>query len=450
MDRAGHAASASGSAFRTGHGLDRNRVDRQPCTREGTEMRRLEPGAAEIVGLRGRKVGRVVAGVLVVVVLVLAVLVGALWLWSTGRPAPVVDELGRTVPGSISEKVFVEVNGVRQGMIVRGRDRSNPVLLFVHGGPGMPEYFLSERYPTGLENAFTVVWWDQRGAGLSFRPGLAAQTTVEQLTADTIAVTNELRSRFGVDKIYLMAHSGGSSFAIQAVAQAPELYEAYIGMGQMTYQLASERLAYRFMLDAYRDRGDARMVRRLEAAAPGPSGPLPDAYLALRDQAMHGLGIGTTRDMRSVATGIFLPSLWTRQYTLAEKVNLWRGKIASAKALRGPMFALDVPARVTELKIPAYFFEGAYDYTCSYQLARDYFEALRAPVKGFYTFAASAHSPIFEEPVRAVTILRQDVMAGTATLADPDEGSALPDATPTPNVGPAGTETGAGGVHGAS
>jgi pimeloyl-ACP methyl ester carboxylesterase len=295
-----------------------------------------------------------------------------------------------------------------------------------------------------------VVWWDQRGAGLSFRPGLAAQTTVEQLTADTIALTNELRSRFGVDKIYLMAHSGGSSFAIQAVAQAPELYEAYIGMGQMTYQLASERLAYRFMLDAYRDRGDAGMVRRLEAAAPGPSGPLPDAYLALRDQAMHGLGIGTTRDMRSVVTGIFLPSLWTRQYTLAEKVNLWRGKVASAKALRGPMFALDVPARVTELKVPTYFFEGAYDYTCSYQLAREYFRDLRAPVKGFYTFAASAHSPIFEEPERVGAILRQDVLAGTATLADPEGGSVGPGGVPTPNDGPAGTQLDAGGDRGAT
>jgi hypothetical protein len=116
--------------------------------------------------------GRVMAGVLLIVVVIALALVGTLWLWSSGRPAPVVDAQGRPVPGSISEKVFFDVNGVRQGMFVRGRDGSNPVLLFVHGGPGMPEYFLTERYRTGLENAFTVAWWDQRGAGLSFHPAL--------------------------------------------------------------------------------------------------------------------------------------------------------------------------------------------------------------------------------------------------------------------------------------
>jgi pimeloyl-ACP methyl ester carboxylesterase len=308
----------------------------------------------------------------------------------------------------------------------------------------MPEYFLTERYPTGLENDFTVAWWDQRGAGLSYRPDIPPDTmTLEQFTADTVAVTNYLRARFGVAKIYLMAHSGGTSFAIQAAAQAPELYHAYVGVGQMAYQLASERLSYAYMLEAYRHDGDARMVRRLEAAAPSAEGPLPASYLALRDEAMHRLGIGTTRDMRSVVSGVFLPSWLTRQYTLAEKLNLWRGKVASASALRGAMFALDLRTRVTRLDVPAYFFHGAYDYTCSYALARDYVEGLEAPVKGFYTFASSAHSPIFEEPDRVRMILRRDVMAGTVTLADPSvsrtppEGSAEPGRAATAGPAPA-------------
>lgn len=100
-----------------------------------------------------------------------------------GLRAPFVDRHGGPLPGSLSEKTHVRVNGIRQGMVIKGRDETNPVLLFVHGGPGMPEYFLTHSYPTDLENDFTVVWWDQRGAGLSYNPRIPAKTmTVEQLS----------------------------------------------------------------------------------------------------------------------------------------------------------------------------------------------------------------------------------------------------------------------------
>ena len=381
-----------------------------------------------------------------ILVLGLLALTGAFRLWSSGRPAPVVDEHGRRTPDGISEKVFVDINGVRQGMIIRGRHRSNPILLFVHGGPGMPEYFLSETYPTGLEDDFTVVWWDQRGAGLSYHPGIPLDSmTLDQLTADTITVTNYLRARFGVEKVYLMAHSAGSTFAIQAAARAPELFYAYIGVGQVTHQRESELLAYAFMLDAYRKAGDTRMVRRLEGAEPRPGEPLPAAYLALRDEAMHRLGVGSTRDMRSVVTGIFLPSLRTRQYTLSEKVQLWRGKAYSARALRDDVFSLDVRARVRQLRLPVYFFHGIHDYTCSYPMAKAYLDSLSAPVKGFYTFSGSAHSPIFEEPHRVRAILRKDVLQGTNSLADPRPGTATPHEPERPEDPGAGAAAGAPG-----
>ena len=348
------------------------------------------------------------------------VMVAVLLLWSRGEPAPVVDASGRVVAGSLSEKVFVDVNGVRQGMFVVSRDVTNPVLLFLHGGPGMPEYFLAERYPTGLEDLFTVVWWDQRGAGLSYRPDIEPATmTVDQIVADTIAVTNHLRDRFGHDRIYLMGHSGGSFFGILAAARAPELYHAYVGVAQMSHQLASEMASYDYMLQSYREAGDATMVRRLESAPPTATGPLPAPYLAVRDAAMHGLGVGTTREMRSVVTGVFLPSWLSRSYTVSEKLNLWRGKAFSARLLRDAMFATDLTRQVTELDLPVYFVHGRHDHTVSYDGARSFFTMLDAPVKGFYTFDASAHSPLFEEPARMRSILADDVLGARLTLADP-------------------------------
>ena len=104
-----------------------------------------------------------------VVVMACAVgLGGLLLMWSPGSPKPFLDPAGEPLPSSISEKIWVDINGVKQGMIIRGRDVRNPVLLWVHGGPGMPDYLLTDQYPTNLEDIFTVVWWDQRGTALSY------------------------------------------------------------------------------------------------------------------------------------------------------------------------------------------------------------------------------------------------------------------------------------------
>jgi pimeloyl-ACP methyl ester carboxylesterase len=348
-------------------------------------------------------------------------LTALLLILSPGKPKPFVDENGKVLPGSISEKVFVTINGVRQGMFIASKDTTQPVLLYLHGG--MPDYFLSKRYPTGLEEAFTVVWWEMRGSGLSYDPNVPLETiTVEHRIEDTLEVTNYLRQRFGHDKIYLMAHSGGTFIAIQAAARAPEMYGAYIGVAQISNQLESERLAYEFMLQQFSADGNTKMVRKLEAAPVTMTGGIPPGYVVVRDPAMHRLGIGTTHEMRSVITGVFLRSLADQDYTLPEKVNMWRAKFQSGVSLGwDEVVTTDLRAKVTELQIPVYFFHGIYDYTVSYTLAKDYFERLQAPVKGFYTFEQSAHSPIFEEPKIAQRILREDVLKGRNSLADAQE-----------------------------
>ena len=124
--------------------------------------------------------------------------------------------------------------------------------------------------------------------------------------------------------------------------------------------------------------------------------------------------------MRSIATGLLLPSLRNREYTLSEKVNLWRGKIFSGSALWEAQLATDLTRTVTRLEIPVYLVHGTYDYTVSYPLARAYYDQLDAPVKGFYTFPSSAHSPLFEEPGRMRALMERDVLTGGTGLADPE------------------------------
>jgi len=353
-----------------------------------------------------------------IILVCISVFAGFLRVCSPGKAIPFQDEDRKPLLGSISEKVFVDINGMKQGLFIKSKNAANPVLLYLHGG--MPDYFLTEKYPTGLENYFTVVWWEQRGSGLSYNANIPLESmTLVQMISDTKELTNYLRNRFGKEKIYLMGHSGGTFIGIQVAARMPELYHAYIGVAQMSDQLKSERLAYEYMVNQFKVKGNTRMVRKLEAVQFTMKGGIPDAYYSLRDPAMHSLGIGTTHDMYSVISGIFLPSLKCKEYTLIEKINMWRGKSRSGiSILWTTMLTTDLSNEVPVLKLPVYFFEGIYDYTCSYSEAKSYFVKLKAPIKGFYTFNQSAHSPIFEEPTKVREIILQDVLNGSASLAD--------------------------------
>ena len=362
--------------------------------------------------------GRIMLITLSIFLVCMLILAGVLQVCSPGKAIPFLDDSGNPLEGSISEKLWIKINGIEQGMFIKSKDSTNPVLLYLHGG--MPDYFLTQKYPTGLEDYFTVVWWEQRGSGLSWSANIPPETmTLEQMISDTKEVTNYLRKRFGQEKIYLMGHSGGTFIGIQVASRMPELYSAYIGVAQISYQLRSERLAYEYMLNKFRENGNTKMVSKLEAAPVTMTEGIPDAYRVLRDPAMHSLGIGTTHDMRSVISGIFLPSLLCPEYTLPEKVNMWRGKSRSGiSILWEDILATDLSIKVPELKLPVYFFEGIYDYTCSYTEAKLYYKNLKAPIKGFYSFEHSAHSPHFEEPQRVWDIINEDILPGKTILAD--------------------------------
>lgn len=319
--------------------------------------------------------------------------------------------------GGLSEKIRLPINGASQGLILKSTDVSQPVLLYLHGG--MPDYFLTRQHPTGLDDLFTVCWWEQRGSGLSFDPGADPRlVTLDQLVADTLAVADYLRHRFGQDRIYLMGHSGGTYLGMHAIARHPDRFHAYVGVAQIADQRRSEQLAYEHMLRAFRAAGDTRMVKRLEAA-PVTEDAVPAGYLAVRDAAMHRLGGGTMRSMRSVVTGILFESLRCPDYSLRDTANLWRGKMTSGvSSMWTSMLSTRLVSDIPRVDLPVYFAHGAHDLTCSIQVAREYFAALQAPHKAFYTFTNSAHSPLFEEPERFCEVMKTDVLTGGRSLAD--------------------------------
>ena len=318
----------------------------------------------------------------------------------------------------MQEKLFVEINGLRQGMVIQSEDTQNPVLLFLHGGPGSPEVAFSQQFPTGMEKLFTVCWWEQRGSGITYSRRIPKETmTMEQMIADTLAVADYLRKRFGKEKVYLMGHSWGSVLGICTVQKAPERFYAYIGLGQVVRQDESERLAYRYMLDEFWARGDKKMLAKLKKHPIDKGAPIGMKYLGVRSVGMMKLGIGIMHNMHSVGECVKMV-LGYKGYTLVEKLKYPMGSSFCMKYFWDFVMGTDFCQQVPRLEIPVYIFQGQYDYQVSYQLAKEYTQKLCAPVKGFYTFSDSAHSPCFEEPEKFCQLLQQDVLAGKIDGAD--------------------------------
>ncbi len=351
-------------------------------------------------GATALKIIVILAAVILTVILALIL---SFVISSKGKVKPVTDNDGNQIAGSISEKCFVEINGFEMGMFIRSADAENPVLLFLHGGPGMPEYFLEEKYPTGLEKYFTVVYADQRGAGLSYSDDISAEAmNIEQLADDTAVLTEYLKERFGKEKIYLMGHSWGSAVGIMTAHKYPELYYAYIGMGQIANDELNSQMNYEYLVNYFTEKGDNAMVRKINKYKTDDGWNAPGNVV---EQILCKAGAATTRECRSDALDIFLPIMWNSEYTFGEKCNIWLGKMSSAKTQLMQDRYIDFINVYTEFELPIYFFSGAYDYTVNHELSAMYLDKITAPDKGFYLFEDSAHSPLFEEPEKAVKIL---------------------------------------------
>lgn len=362
-----------------------------------------------------RSLGRAIAWLLSTIISVAVIAAAAfavyVLLWSPGKAQPYKDAYGNILDNSISEVAYAEIGGIQQGMILKGRNLDNPVLLFLHGGPGSPEYMFAAPSHLRMEELFTVCWWEQRGSGISYSAEIPADTmTLTQFVQDTVEVAEYLKARFGQEKIYLMGHSWGSVLGAHVAAQYPELFHAYIGVGQVSDQMTSEQLAYAYMRDAATTHGDADFVEALEEFSIETPADLTPAYMRLRSQGLNSYGGGMKRVYGSDWAELVMPTLLCKEYTVRQKMNYLRGMDFTQTHMWEVVLADNLAETVPALDIPVYIVHGLHDYQVSHTLAQAYYESLEAPEKHFYTFEASAHSPLFEEPSAFMRILREDVL----------------------------------------
>jgi proline iminopeptidase len=316
-------------------------------------------------------------------------------------------------PNGIEELLEIPIGETQQWISVRGRDRRNPVLLMIHGGPASPEMPSSWFFQNGWEDYFTVVQWDQRGSGKSYTvndPKLIQPTlTLQRMVDDAAEVIQFLRTRYGKDKVFVLGHSWGSVIGVSLAQQHADLLYAYIGTGQWINANEGEHIGYLETLRAAKAAGNQRAIDELKAIAPypGADGSLPLAKIGTERKWSVMLG-GLTYGRSSYGYYENLFQL-SPEYTDQDLAAIDKGSELSLGPLLPVMASLSY-STVTRFKCPILLFEGRHDSTTPAQLAADWLARVQAPGKKMIWFENSAHMAMVEEPGRFLIHLVQDVL----------------------------------------
>ena len=297
-------------------------------------------------------------------------------------------------PAPIARLEQVALNGTKQWVEIRSADTRNSLLLFLHGGPGMPAMYLGHVFQRDLEKHFIVVHWDRRGAGKSYDAGNGWQPSVRANLDDLHTLATLLHRQFPGHRLILVGHSWGTYLGMLAIRERPDLYDAYVGTGQMAADHkrdAAARLPF-FRTEAER-RGDKEMLDRL-AKGKEPAGDDLFAY-----------------DAEIVGTHSYWPILWygmtAPEYTFQDVMNVPNGAWRLDKLMRYDVIKGPLDQNVLAVKVPVYFLLGRHDWNTPSTLAAQYFARLDAPRKKLIWFEHAAHFPFLEEPNHFTAVMTE-------------------------------------------
>jgi pimeloyl-ACP methyl ester carboxylesterase len=327
-------------------------------------------------------------------------------------------------PNGIDEAKTVEIGGIPQSITVRGRDRNNPILLVLHGGPAAPDLPNRYLFERPWADYFVVVEWDQRGSGktygLSDPEKIGPTMNAERLLQDTEELVAYLRATYHKKKVFVLGHSWGTILGLNLAARRPDWLYAYIGVGQIINMRESERISYEWVLDTARKAEDTRAVKELEAIAPypEPNGALPLEKINVeRKWSVHFGGLTYGRqsyDFWENAEKI------SPDYSEDDFKAIDAGSAFSLPKLLPDMAATDF-TKLTRLSCPVVIFSGRHDYTTPSEPVRRWFDRLEAPSRQWVWFENSAHMIWAEEPGRVLVSLVQLALPFAAASASANE-----------------------------
>jgi proline iminopeptidase len=310
-------------------------------------------------------------------------------------------------PDGIERLEQVRIGGIEQWVSVRGVDRRNPVLLYIHGGPGYVSMPMSWWSTRGWEEYFTVIQWDQRAAGKTYllndRESIAATLTNERMVADAEEMADWARKTFGKRKIFVLGHSYGSYLGLEMATRHPDWLYAYIGVGQVANMPESERRGWQFAMDAARREGNVEAIRELQSIAPypapGKSNPIRDTYVERKWMTYYG-GAMAYRKTNEAEDDL---SYLSPDYTDDESRHIWDGNAFATPYLLAGLLAERNTA--TKLDVPLILFAGRHDKNVNASVSAEWFAQVKSPKKHLVWFEHSAHLLITEEPGKVLISL---------------------------------------------
>ena len=327
-----------------------------------------------------------------ILVFFLVILLGLLFFMG-GTTAAIRDKHGNIMANSVAKMKKITLGGVEQWILVRGHDLSNPVLLWLHGGPGAAQMPIAHYYNGDLEKEFIVVHWDQRGAGKSNTSNFNQQTlTFDQFLGDAHELTKYLKSSFNKEKIYLVGHSWGSLIGSKLVYNYPEDFYGYISIGQVINCSSSHELSYNWLKEQIKERGDGEDWEALENLGPPPF--IDQQDFAALCGLIKSFGGGLDEDF----TKLSWIALNAPEYNLRDFIAWKRGKSRGGGPMWDEARSFELIKFVPEIKVPVYFIAGQKDYITPLALIEKYYHEVKAPAgKELIIFQHSAHAPFMAE-----------------------------------------------------
>lgn len=314
-----------------------------------------------------------------------------------GRTRPFRAPDGSVLPGSIAEIRYLTLGGVDQWVMIRGESVANPPLLLLHGGPGWSETGFFRHCNAPLERAFTVVYWDQRGAGKSYDRAIPRESmTVERFVADLDELVEAVRARVGAPRVAILGHSWGTVLGALYAARFPEKVAVYVGCAQIGDWMAGEAASYAWALAEAERRGNARVARALREIGPPPYRGGADDVMRERTLVtrLEGqLRLGTLRDLARFLLG-------GPEASIVDLPNLLRGFRFSLRAMWDEVSRLDLGRLVPALRMPVLILHGRRDHWVPAEVTMAYVDALQAPSKRVVWFEESGHEPFADEAAK--------------------------------------------------
>lgn len=291
----------------------------------------------------------------------------------------------------IDEQLKMDLNGVPQFFSIRAEKEDAPLLVYLHGGPGDAALPLVMKYNRMLEQQFTVVIWEQRGAGKSYYK-FDGNITIDIFLTDLHIFVEYLLSRFHQSSLYLLGHSWGSILGLRFSWEHPELVRTYIGCGQVVNMKKSCKAAYDYAV-AHADKKSLKKLRKIDCSYQGDTW-LKDLLFVTRQVVKHkGSLYGKTN-----YNDLILPFLFSPYYTLSDLIRRQKGSLQAIQYLWQEVMQTDFEAQ-TKYDTPIILIEGRYDSHVSSALAKEYFDRIESE-KQFYWFEKSCHFPQWSESDR--------------------------------------------------